>query len=113
MDALAKSREPVAHPRVTYQGAPGAFSETAAINFFGDDMDCQGLPQFEDVFRSLHDGQADYGVLPIENSTTGAIRQIYDLLTQYECYIVGETTVKVEHCLLANPGTTLDTITHV
>jgi chorismate mutase/prephenate dehydratase len=113
MDALARSREPVAHPRVTYQGAPGAFSETAAINFFGDDMDCQGLPQFEDVFRSLHDGQADYGVLPIENSTTGAIRQIYDLLTQYECYIVGETTVKVEHCLLANPGATLDTITHV
>ncbi len=113
VDAIASAREPVAHPRVTYQGVPGAYSETAAIRFFGRDMDCRGLPQFEDVFRSLRDGQADYGVVPIENSTTGAIRQIYDLLTQYECYIVGENTVKVEHCLMAPKGASLDTITHV
>ena len=52
-------------------------------------------------------------MLPIENSSTGAIRQIYDLLTQYECHLVGETTVKVEHCLMAPQGATLDTITHV
>lgn len=112
-DAIAAARTPLVHPRVTYQGVAGAFSETAAIDFFGQDMDCTGLPQFEDVFRSLRDGRADYGVVPIENSTTGAIRQIYDLLTQYECYIVGETTVKVEHCLLAPKGASLDTITHV
>ena len=59
------------------------------------------------------DGRADYAVLPIENSSTGAIRHIYDLLSQYEYFIVGETTVRVEHCLMALPGATLDTITHV
>lgn len=58
-------------------------------------------------------GGADYGVVPIENSSTGAIRQVYELLGRYECYIVGENTVKVEHCLMAPHGATLDTITHV
>lgn len=112
-DALADRREPVQHPKVVYQGVPGAYSEQAAADFFGEGVDSQGLEQFEDVFLAVKEGRADYAVVPIENSSTGAIRQIYDLLTQYEFYIVGETTVKVEHCLMALPGATLDTITHV
>ncbi len=111
--AQAGARGPVPSPRVVYQGVPGAYSEQAAVNFFGGDVDAAGLEQFEDCFLALREGRADYAVLPIENSSTGAIRQIYDLLTQYECYMVGETTVKVEHCLMALPGATLDTITHV
>ena len=111
--ALAGAREPVAVPRVVYQGVPGAYSEQAAVNFFGEGVISAGLEQFEDCFLALREGRADYAVLPIENSTSGAIRQIYDLLTQYECYMVGETTVKVEHCLMALPGATLDGITHV
>lgn len=113
LDAQAAQRRPVAAPRVVYQGVPGAYSEPAALNFFGEGTDTAGLEQFEDCFLALREGRADYAVLPIENSTTGAIRQIYDLLTQYECYIVGETTVRVEHCLMAPKGATLDTITHV
>lgn len=112
-DAFARQRGPVEHPRVVYQGVPGAYSEMACGDFFGPEADTEGLEQFEDVFLALKEGRADYGVVPIENSSTGAIRQIYDLLTQYEFYIVGETTVKVEHCLMALPGATLDTITHV
>lgn len=112
-EAQHNARLPVNAPRVAYQGAPGAYSEQAALNFFGPDTATEGLEQFEDCFLALRKGQADYAVLPIENSSTGAIRQIYDLLTQYECYMVGETTVKVEHCLMALPGATLDTITHV
>ena len=112
-DALADRREPVPDPKVVYQGEPGAYSEQAAADFFGEGVDSRGLEQFEDVFLALREGRADYAVVPIENSSTGAIRQIYDLLTQYEFYIVGETTVKVEHCLMALPGATLDTITHV
>ena len=103
----------MAAPKVVYQGVPGAYSEPAALNFFGEGTDTTGLEQFEDCFLALREGRADYAVLPIENSTTGAIRQIYDLLTQYECYIVGETTVRIEHCLMALPGASLDTITHV
>ena len=112
-EAQDRARPPVPSPRVVYQGVPGAYSEQAAVNFFGDGVDTAGLEQFEDCFLALREGRADYAVLPIENSSTGAIRQIYDLLTQYECYMVGETTVKVEHCLMALPGASLDAITHV
>ena len=112
-EAQTNLRQPISAPRVVYQGVPGAYSEQAALDFFGPAVDTTGLEQFEDCFLALRDGRADYAVLPIENSSTGAIRQIYDLLTQYECYMVGETTVKVEHCLMALPGATLDTITHV
>lgn len=111
--SLANKREPIQYPRVVYQGVPGAYSEQASLNFFGEDAAATGLEQFEDCFEALVKGEADYAVLPIENSSTGAIRQIYDLLSHYECYIVGETTVRVEHCLMALPGATLDTITHV
>lgn len=111
--AFTQRRTPVVHPVVTYQGEPGAYSEQACISFFGSEVQAQGLGQFEDVFLSLKDGTADYGVVPIENNSTGAIRQIYDLLSKYEFSLVGETTVKVEHCLVAPPGATLDTITHV
>ena len=111
--AMAGARTPVSNPRVAYQGVAGAYSEMACINFFGDRSENIGLEQFEDVFEALKKGEADYAVLPIENSTSGAIRQVYDLMTQYECSIVGETTVRVEHCLMAPKGATLDTITHV
>lgn len=111
--AWADCRSPVPRPRVVYQGVAGAYSETASLDFFGPDTLCQGLAQFEDVFQAIRNGEADYGVVPIENSSTGAIRQIYDLLVQHECYIVGETTVRVEHCLMAPKGASLDSITHV
>lgn len=103
----------VEHPRVAYQGMPGAYSEEAAVQFFGPEVSTQGLNRFEDVFEAVASGKADYGVLPIENSTTGAIRQVYDLLLQYQFYMVGENTVKVEHCLMALPGVQLEEITHV
>ena len=112
LDARKNLRQPVENPKVVYQGVPGAYSEQACINFFGN-VSTEGLEQFEDCFKAVKEGNADYAVVPIENSSTGAIRQIYDLLTQYDCCIVGETTVKVEHCLMAPRGATLDTITHV
>ncbi len=104
---------PVEEPRVVYQGMPGAYSEEAAVDFFCPAVRSQGLNRFEDCFEALACGEADYAVLPIENSTTGAIRQVYDLLTQYQFYMVGETTVKVEHCLMALPGGKMEEITHV
>jgi chorismate mutase/prephenate dehydratase len=84
ISALNQWRAPVEHPRVVYQGEPGAYSEMAAIDFFGSAVNATGLYQFEDTFAALKNGQADYAVLPIENSSTGAIRQVYDLLAQYE-----------------------------
>ncbi len=107
---IAHARTSVQNPRVVYQGEPGAYSEMASIRFFGDSVQAKGLEQFEDVFQALKNGEADYGVLPIENSSTGAIRQIYDLMTQYDCFVVGETTVAIQHCLMALPGASLDSI---
>lgn len=106
-------REAVEHPRVVYQGEAGAYSEMAAMNFFGKDVHAKGLYQFEDTFQALKNGTADYAVLPIENSSTGAIRQVYDLLIQYECYMVGETTVTIEHNLMALPDAKLEDIQSV
>ena len=103
-------RDIIPDPDVVYQGEPGAYSEMAAQKFFGKNVKAKGLYQFEDTFRALKYGMADYAVLPIENSSTGAIRQVYDLLIQYECYMVGETTVTIEHNLMGLPGTKLEDI---
>lgn len=110
MGDIARAGTPIPAPRVVYQGEPGAYSEMAAVDFFGEDVNALGLEQFEDVFLALKEGRADYAVVPIENSSTGAIRQIYDLMTQYDCFVVGETTVAIQHCLMALPGVTLEEI---
>lgn len=107
---LARARQPVEHPRVVYQGEPGCYSEEAAAGFFGDDVDSRGLAWFTDVFAALERGEADYAVVPVENSSTGSIRQVYDLMAQYRYSIVGEWQVKVEHCLMALPGVELSDI---
>ncbi len=107
---IVQAQAPVKNPRVVYQGEPGAYSEVAAINYFGEEVHAKGLKQFRDVFVAIKSGEADYGVLPIENTSTGAVRQIYDLLTEYDCHMVGETTVRVRHCLMALPGATLEGI---
>lgn len=108
--ALAARREPAAAPRVVYQGEPGCYSEEAAVGFFGPEVSSRGLAWFPDVFAALERGEADYAVLPVENSSTGSIRQVYDLLAQYNYYVVGECQVKVEHCLMALPGAALEDI---
>ena len=68
---------------------------------------------FEDVVAAVMDGTVRYGVLPIENSSTGGITEVYDLVRRYGANIVGEKIVKVEHCLLGLPGASLDDITEV
>ena len=97
---------------VACQGVEGANSQVAC-----DRIVPRGnivyVKSFEAVFSAVESGLCRFGVVPIENSSTGAIRQVYELLGRYECYIVGENTVKVEHCLMAPHGATLDTITHV
>ena len=111
--AWAACRTPLPNPRVLYQGEPGAYAEEAAIRFFGADTDRSNTATWEDIFVSLRDGKADYGVLPIENSSTGSINQVYDLLAKYGAYIVGEQTIRVDHCLMAPKGASLDTVRQV
>ncbi|MCD7928601.1 MAG: chorismate mutase, partial [Clostridiales bacterium] len=99
--------------RVIYQGQPGAYGEEATIQFFGEDCDRTPARSFEGVFVAIREGLGGYGVLPIENSSTGSINDVYDLLGKYGCSIVGETVVRVEHCLMGVPGSSLGSITDV
>lgn len=97
---------------VAYQGVAGAWSEQAAIKLFPA-AERHPVEFFEDVFIAVKENRADYGVVPIENSHTGAIGETYDLLRKYGCYIVGRTWVEARQCLLAKEGTELADIREV
>ena len=93
--------------RVVFQGAEGAYSQAAMHQYFGDRIDSFHVDTFRDAMIAIDEGSADYAVLPIENSTAGIVSEIYDLLVEFENYIVGEQIIKIEHCLMALPGTKL------
>lgn len=97
--------------RAAYQGVDGGYGSIAASKIFGENI--YNVKTFENVFEEVLDGRADYGVVPLENSTTGSITDVVDMLTKYDLYIVGETSIKVEHNLLAVSGADIDSITDV
>ncbi len=96
--------------RVVFQGAEGAYSQAAMVQYFGEAVDSIHVESFRDAMIALEEGSADFAVLPIENSTAGIVSEIYDLLQEYENYIVGEQIIKIEHCLLGVPGAGLEDI---
>ena len=96
--------------RVVFQGAEGAYSQAAMRQYFGDKISSIHVDTFRDAMAAIEEGSADFAVLPIENSTAGIVSEIYDLLVEYENYIVGEQIIKIEHCLLGLPGTKLEDI---
>lgn len=96
--------------RVVYQGVEGAYSHAATLQYFGKDVDAYHVEQFEDAMQEVRDGRADYAVLPIENSSAGAVTDNYDLLVQYDNYIVAETFVAASHALLGTPDAELSDI---
>lgn len=91
--------------RVVFQGANGAYSQAAMKQYFGEQVKAFNVDSFRDAMLAIDEGSADFAVLPIENSSAGIVSEIYDLLVEFENYIVGEQIIRVEHCLLANPGT--------
>ncbi|MGN1313503.1 MAG: prephenate dehydratase [Lachnospiraceae bacterium] len=96
--------------QVVFQGAPGSYSQEAMESFFGKEISSFSVETFRQAMCALEEGSADYAVLPIENSTAGIVSEIYDLLVEFEHYIVGEQVVKIEHCLLGIPGTKLEEV---
>ncbi|MFW2491022.1 prephenate dehydratase [Clostridium chromiireducens] len=99
--------------KVGFYGVAGSFSEEAMIKHFGKKDDAKAYDEFEDVFLAVKNGEIDYGVLPIENSSTGAISQVYDLLYKYGFYIVGEECIKIDQNLIGIQGTKLDNVKEV
>lgn len=96
--------------KVCFFGAPGTHTQQAMDDYFGEDVIGVSCPTFQSVMEAVESGEADYGVLPIENSSTGGITTNYDLLLNYSNSIVGQYVNKIDQCLLALPGATLDQI---
>ncbi len=95
---------------MVYQGVEGAYSHGAAIQFFGEQTDMYHVPSWEDAMVEVEEGRADYAVLPIENSSAGAVSNNYDLLIKHSNYIVAETQLAVTHALLGLPDAQLSDI---
>ena len=86
--------------RVSFQGEPGAYSEGAALSFFGNDVIAIPLQTFTEVLESTLTGDTDFSILPIENSIEGSIGESYDLLYSTPLNAIGEIYHKIEHCLI-------------
>lgn len=99
--------------RIGFQGVEGSFSHQALTEHFGKSADTASYHRFREVFDALGREEIKYGILPLENSSTGGISEVYDLLGEYGFYIVGERTIKVDHNLLGVKGATLSSVTEV
>ncbi|MBH1939795.1 prephenate dehydratase [Mobilitalea sibirica] len=96
--------------RVVFYGEKGSYTEQAMMEYFKTEV--MGIPMatFGDVMQEVKEGKAEFGVLPIENSSTGTLSDIFDLLAEYDNYIVGEHVIKIEHNLWGLPGAKISDI---
>src|SRR5688500_8430360 len=97
---------------VAYQGEAGAYSEEGALALFPD-AELKPLSTIRKVFESVEVGRVDLGLVPMDNSQAGSINETYDLFLKHGLHLVGETVVRVDHCLLALPGSVIDDLTEV
>lgn len=91
--------------KVYYFGVPGSHTQQAMESFFGTQIQGISCQSFHGVMEAVQMGKADYGVLPIENSSTGGITANYDLLLDFRNAIVGQYVMKIDQCLVGLPGT--------
>ena len=101
---------PMQKAKVVFQGVEGAYSFTAMHSFFGESIENYNVETWRDAMEAIKNGDADYAVLPIENSTAGIVADIYDLLVEYHHSIVGEQIIQVDHALMALKNSTLEDI---
>ena len=97
---------------IACQGVEGAYSQIAAERLFRA-PNIVFFSNWEKVFSAIETGMCRYGVIPIENSTAGSVKKVYDLMISRNFKIVRSVRVKVNHCLLAKPGTKLSNITEI
>lgn len=97
---------------VAYLGPQGSFSEQAALEHFGHSLQRLACPSFDEVFRAVEAGQADVGMVPVENSTEGAVNRSLDLLLSSPLKILGERSLVIRHCLMTRSGS-MDGVTTI
>ena len=99
--------------KIVFQGTEGAYSQLALKEYFGHETDSFHVETWRDAMEAIRKGEADYAVLPIENSSAGIVSENYDLLIEYDNCIVGEQIIPIEHALLGLPEAELSDITEV
>ncbi len=99
--------------KVCFFGLPGTHTQAAMEEFFGEDVEGISCATFREVMERVEKGEAKYGVLPIENSSTGGITTNYDIILEYENNIVGQYVKKIDHSLLVAKGTKEEEITKI
>ena len=99
-------------PMVACQGVEGAYSQIACEKIFKSPF-IMYFKNFDAVFTAIEQGLCQYGVLPLENSTAGSVKKIYDLMIHHNFSIIRTFRLKIDHSLLANPGATLDGIKQI
>lgn len=103
----------MAEIKIAFQGERGAFSEVAAQELIGKKFSALPCNSFEELFDKVESGKAKYGVVPIENSLVGSIHKNYDLLLERSLQVIGETQLRIVHCLIAPPNVTFGKISKV
>jgi chorismate mutase/prephenate dehydratase len=96
--------------KVAFQGERGAYSESAVYTFFGDKAEVKPCRDLTEVFESVDKQEVPVGVVPIENSLEGSVNQTYDLFLTHNLKVSGEIIIRISHCLIANPSTSLEAV---
>ena len=96
--------------KVAFQGEPGAYSEEAAYNYFGNDIETIGYETFDEVFSAVERRKVDYGIIPMENSIEGTVRKGYELFLVYNVKPFAEVIQRIRHCLISLPQESLKSI---
>ena len=99
--------------KIVFYGETGSYTEQAMLEYFKKEVTGIPMGSFGEIMQAVKEGKADYGVLPIENSSTGTLSDIFDLLAEYDNIILGEHVVKIEHNLWGLPGAKLSGIRKV
>jgi prephenate dehydratase len=99
-------------PTISFQGVAGAYSEEAVRQYFAD-AEVVPCRTFEGIFAAVEEGEADYGMLPIENSLAGSVIQAYELLMEHDLRVRAEAILRVRHNLMAAPGTKMEDLKRV
>lgn len=95
---------------VAFQGEIGAYSESAVYAYFGVTVKLKPCMYLSDVFKCVEKGEADFGVVPVENSLEGSVTQTYDLFLTHDLKVCGEAIIRIAHCLITHPGTKLNDV---
>ena len=96
--------------KVAFQGERGAYSESAVYTFFGDETEVKPCRDLTEVFESVDKQEVPVGVVPVENSLEGSVNQTYDLFLTHNLKVSGEIIIRISHCLIANPSTSLEAV---